>query len=353
MLQHDLESLLDDGIESGVFPCAVAEIWRSGRPLEWAARGTTSTVCGVPATRDTLFDLASVTKVFASTLTWRMSTLGALSLDDSVQQWFPPFASAEVLVLDLLRHTSGLPAWYPYYEEPELHSRAALVADVLLESITPVSKARELARYSDLGFILLREVLENAGGISLPRLVAHEVTRPLGLDSIEFLPADGVDRPVVKGRPVAATVSCPWRARMIRGEVHDDNSWVMGGVSAHAGLFGTAADVARLGAEWLRARRGESDFLPRKAAMEATTLSAGGRTPGFDTRSREGSSAGSLMSLDAFGHLGFTGCSLWCDPDRDLVVVLLSNRVHPSPENWKIKRFRPLFHDAVLELVGK
>ncbi len=348
MAKSDLENLLDEGIEGGVFPCAVAEVWFTGRPLAWAARGLTEADDGVPAVRETLFDLASVTKVFASTLAWRLAASGVISLDDRVRRWFPPFQSDAVRIVDLLRHTSGLPAWYPYYEEHELWSRNALVADVLIESVTPIDRARERACYSDLGFIILREVLEAAGGEPLPRLVEREVARPLGLDSIGYLPADGAYRPEVAGRPVAATVRCPWRGRVIRGEVHDDNTWVMGGVSAHAGLFGTAADVARLGSEWLLARRGEGDFLPRDLALTATTVSVGGRTPGFDTKSPEGSAAGSLMSLRAFGHLGFTGCSLWCDPDRDLVVVLLSNRVHPSPENWKIKQFRPRFHDAVV-----
>jgi CubicO group peptidase (beta-lactamase class C family) len=349
-LTETLEGELDRGLADRVFPCAVAEVWREGGSVAWAAWGVTSTRDGVPAVRSTLFDLASVTKVFTATVAWRLHCRGALSVEDPVRRWFPDFQDGEVRVLDLLRHTSGLPAWYPYYEEPELRSREAVVRDVLLEPIVPAGRARERACYSDLGFIVLREVLEAAGGSTpLPRLIEREVAEPLGLASVRFLPADGVDRPEVEGRPVAATSLCPWRGRVLRGEVHDDNTWVMGGVSGHAGIFGTAADVSRLGAAWLHARAGRTQgFLPRDVALRATTASLGGRTPGFDVKSGGGSAAGGLMSPATFGHLGFTGCSLWCDPDRDLVVVLLSNRIHPSPTNWEIKTFRPAFHDAVI-----
>jgi CubicO group peptidase (beta-lactamase class C family) len=349
---------LDRGVREGVFPCAVAEVRRNGNNTAWAAKGMTSITAGGRATRETLFDIASVTQAFMSTLVWRLHAQGVFSVDEPVRRYLPAFPGGDdVLVIDLLRHTSGLPSWYPYYEEPEISSRKALIDDIMLESLTPIGAARKKAVLSHIGSIVLGEVVEAAVGWKALRwLMESEVTGPLELESVRYLPADGRDRATVEGRPVAATAVCPWRGRVLRGEVHDDNTWVMGGISGNAGLFSTAADVCRLGVAWLQARRGElPDFLPQDVALRATTPSLGGKTPGFDIRLPRGSSVGTRMSPATFGHLGFTGCSIWCDPDEDLVIVLLSNRIHPSITNWAIREFRPTFHDVVVEaaLSGK
>jgi CubicO group peptidase (beta-lactamase class C family) len=180
--------------------------------------------------------------------------------------------------------------------------------------------------------------------------VAAEVTEPLGIEAELFyagaLPAE---RRAMFLKKVAPTERCEWRGKIVRGEVHDENCAALGGVAGHAGLFGTAHALAKLGRTILDVLGGKSDFLPKKLMVEALAARDGSGTHrlGWDTKSAE-SAGGKRLSGSAFGHLGFTGTSLWCDPGRDAVVVLLTNRIHPSRANEKIKGFRPAFHDGVL-----
>jgi CubicO group peptidase (beta-lactamase class C family) len=203
--------------------------------------------------------------------------------------------------------------------------------------------------YSDLGYLLAGAMASRAAGTPLATVVEREVAGPLGLD---VAPASTwrARRPDFLQR-VAPTETVPWRGGEIVGCVHDENAWILSGLelSGHAGLFGTAESVLRFGAAILDALAGRRPgWLTPDEANELVVTRAGGTLrAGFDGRASEGSSAGSRFGSRSFGHLGFTGTSLWCDPDADIVAVILTNRVSPSRENVGIRSARPLLNDAL------
>jgi len=203
--------------------------------------------------------------------------------------------------------------------------------------------------------MLLGEAIELLTRMPLDRFCHDRIFRPLGLRSTAFvdLTALRTRRLAPVTEMIAPTERCPWRKRVLCGEVHDDNAYAMGGVAGHAGLFASAADVdalaTRLGACW----RGEDDFLPGEIVGEFwrrdATVEGSTRALGWDTPSPSDSSAGSRMSRSAVGHLGFTGTSLWIDVERNANVILLTNRVHPRRDNERIREVRPRVHDAIVE----
>jgi CubicO group peptidase (beta-lactamase class C family) len=209
--------------------------------------------------------------------------------------------------------------------------------------------------YSDLGFLLLGELIELVAQAPLDRVFHERIARPLGLRSTGFVDLARLRRdklaPVTDA--IAPTEQCGWRNKLLCGEVHDDNAWAVGGVAGHAGLFSTAADVHALVC-WLRACACGSDpalpaelvqrFWTRDATVPESTWALG-----WDTPSPTGSSAGTHVSPRAVGHLGFTGTSLWIDLERDAHVILLTNRVHPDRHDERIREVRPRVHDAVWE----
>ena len=339
-----------------VFPGCSAAVLVDGRPLFVEAFGALGTgpFAERPATPDTLYDVASLTKALATApLAIRLLASGRLSLDAPAARWLPGL-DARVTVGHLLAHLSGLPAWRPCFLEllqdgrplltPAL-ARARVRERLLREPLLAAPGAREL--YSDLGYLLLGWVLEACGGAPLDRQFADGVAAPLGLEA-RF-------GPLAPTAPVAPTEAYAGRPLAL-GVVHDDNAFALGGIEGHAGLFATALDAARIGAELLAARRGRGASGSAPAFDRATTRAFTDaprpplprtRIPGFDTPTPGASSAGTTFGRQAFGHLGFTGCSWWCDPARELVVVLLSNRVHPSRQNEAIRALRPRLHDAV------
>ena len=245
-------------------------------------------------------------------------------------------------VRQLLEHTSGLPAWAPLYED----SPGAGLIDAAL-ALPRESEPGAEHRYSDIGFLVLGAVLEAAAGCGLEELIQREVLIPLGLRSTGFRNSGSgqaaQERALVEGH-FAATERCPYRG-LLCGEVHDDNCWSMGGVGPHAGLFAPASDVAAFAQGIWDAE--EQGYLPRSVLDLLWAAGARGHRLGWDTVSDEDSSAGKLLSRRARGHLGFTGTSLWIDPERALAVVLLTNRVHHGRDALGIRRLRPCVHDAV------
>ncbi len=341
---------LEQGIESLVFPGATAALVRDhGRSMDLLAAGAIAKD-GPETTPDTLYDIASLTKPFVALAAVRLWMRGVIDPTDPVRRWLPewnaPGASGARLE-HLLAHEAGLPAWRPFFEDvpaaeretaagQERIRRAALGAD--LETLPG-----ERMVYSDLGFMLLGWVLERASGIPLDVLIHREVLEPLDLSGTTFRP---LKRPGSAGHAIAPTEFCPWRRRLLQGEVHDENAWTMGGVAPHAGLFSTARDMAALTASLLQACNGARAWVEPARFLASVTRRPLGRTLGWDTPEPEGSSAGASISRAAFGHLGFTGCSIWLDPARGVGSVLLSNRVHPTRANNAIRAFRPLFHEA-------
>ncbi len=322
--------LLQQAVEARVFPGAVAAWGRRGRPGRLAAVGRLAFDAAAPAVRDdTLYDLASLTKVVVTTtLAAQLVERGLLALAEPASARLPDFRAAlgeGVTVGHLLDHSSGLPAHLPLYlDTAGPAAYRARLAQVALEAVPGTRTA-----YSDLGFLVLGLLLEQAGGAGLEELARARVLEPLGLRDTLFRP------PVELRARIAPTEDCSWRGRRLQGEVHDENAWALGGVAPHAGLFGSAGDLARFARCLLGGGELEGARLLAPETLALFTRRTGrppgsSRALGWDTPSGQSSSAGSRLGPRAFGHTGFTGTSLWLDPAAGLYVVLLSNRVHPT-----------------------
>ena len=335
--------VLREAIEHLAFPCAVVEVGNSTRILWTESFGTlTFGSRAAAATVDTIFDLASLTKVLATApLLMRAIEQGVFGLDDAVAkhiaEWRGPDRAA-VTIRDLLSHSSGLPAHRHYYAR--LAGGAAFERAIAAEPLDYPPRTQSV--YSDLGFMLL--------GFMLAR--DHSLSDRFDALKAEIAPADDLQfhPPVTwRGRTAPSEIDW-WRGRLLRGEVHDENTFALGGAAGQAGLFGTAASVGSIARHLLQVMAGRSGaFRADTVAMFTTRRSdvPGSRALGWDTMLPT-SSCGTLMSGRAFGHTGFTGTSLWIDPERDVYVGLLTNRVHPTRANTAIQLVRRALHDAVI-----
>lgn len=354
---------LKKAIAESVFPGACAAVsfpFQGGRKKVISCAGKKSFFNhGEDVKKDTVFDLASLTKPLATTLAvLRLIKEDIVGLDDRLGLLLEEEVDEDkrdINLFHLLNHCSGLPAYKPFYKgifrgSPE-ERKKDMVRDILDDPLQ--YKPGRHAVYSDLGFILLDRIVEIKAGKSLDLYLAEEILRPLGMEeNLFFIPPGTVKR--IKKENFAATEDCPWRRRVIRGEVHDENTYFSGGVSGQAGLFGDAEAVLNLAEfilEMWKARKTHpnirntdlQNFLERQDIVKDST-----RALGFDTPSARGSSAGKYLSRKSAGHLGFTGTSFWIDPERELVIVLLSNRIHPTRDNNRIREFRPFFHDRIV-----
>jgi CubicO group peptidase (beta-lactamase class C family) len=332
-------SVLEAAIAAGAAPGAVALAggrWGAGEPFAIGVRRE-----GGPAvTPDTRYDLASLTKVVATLPSvLRLVSEGELRLDDPVGRffsnagWFRTPSLADATVRQLLCHTSGLPAWRTLFAE--ITGRRTALAAVLQ---TPLEQPGKVV-YSDLGFMLLGALVERVSGVRLDRFARHEVFTPLGMADTRFGPLSGV--------PVAATEDCGWRGRLLEGEVHDENATVWDGIAGHAGLFGTAADLGRYCRAWLERdpRLGPEELLAAATAEQARAEDGPRRGLGW-VLAFEGSFAGRQAA--GYGHTGFTGTSLWLEPEAESYAVLLTNRVHPHrAKRQGIAELRIAFHEAL------
>lgn len=350
--------ILEAAVLGRVFPgCSVEVGSPAGAAWQGALGRLTYEPGADPARPSTVYDLASLTKpIAATTLAMRLAEAGRLAPDDALASHDSLWRGAgkePVTLRDLLEHASGLPAWAPLWQRA---SGAAQVA--ALAARTPLEyEPRSRSVYSDLGFILLGAVLERVGGAPLDALF-----EPVAAGLAEESPADGAlaFRPPAAWRPrVAPTRVAESRDRLLVGEVDDDNAWAMGGVAGHAGLFGTAGAVGAFARAVLRALAGDARAERQIASARTlhqfllpSAVPGSSRALGWDLM-RPASSCGSQMSASAFGHTGFTGTSLWIDPNRGFYAVLLSNRVHPAAgPNEAMQALRRAFHDAVAEAIG-
>jgi CubicO group peptidase (beta-lactamase class C family) len=356
-------------VEGGAAPGLVVLVAEGGQVLFHEAFGARQLVPRhLPALADTVYDVASLTKA-AVTSVIAMQEVGAgrLDLEAAAASWLAELegsASADgpaaITVRHLLCHASGLPAHRPFW-------RQAASAPAERFAITRLAAREPLehppgtrAVYSDLGFILLGWILERSAGARLDVLAQDRIAAPLGLASTTFVNlADPAGRARLLGdHTVAATQICPERGRLILGEVDDLNAYAMGGIAGHAGLFSTAADLTAIARALVAAWRGEGGpaLVERDVVRAFWTASGVPESTwrlGWDGPAAAGSQAGDRLSRAAVGHLAFTGCSLWIDPARDVTIVLLANRVHPSiPTDDRFRRFRPALHDAALEALG-
>jgi serine-type D-Ala-D-Ala carboxypeptidase len=355
---QQVSRLLRRGVDEGCFPGAVLLVAYRGHLEYEAAIGHAaclpSTQC---MTVDSVFDLASLSKPIATTTALMLLVeAGLVALDAPIDTYLDAFPHSDheaPTLRQLLSHCSGLPAWRPYYLAidptwPQADRQRAVYAAVHRERL--IARPGTLVQYSDAGFILLGELVETVSGQSLDEFCRQEIFAALHLEGIGFRilarPSQGADI------QFASTESCPWRGRVLNGEVHDENAWIMGGVSGHAGLFGTGRQVWRFaqglldglrGRPWLVSTPTLQTFATRQGVPKESTWALG-----WDTPTPGKSSAGRYFSLDAIGHLGFTGTSLWIDPTQSVIVVLLTNRVHPSRQRKGIRTFRPRIHDAVM-----
>lgn len=348
----DAEELVFQALKDRVFPGAVALAADRGGVVMDRAYGVANLDTGRAVTLDTVFDLASLTKPLATALAvMKLVEWGKTDLDRPIGDILAPFkgfAKGAITLRHLLSHTSGLPDYRPYYvtlsELPQNIRKKTRQELLVQEPLVQPIGAQTL--YSDLGFMILAWVVEELSGERLDRFVARTIYKPLGL-GLFFV---DLQAPLPEA-PFAATERCAWRKKLLQGQVHDDNAYAVGGIDGHAGLFGTARDVYGLIAALLDAYHGRAAgpvFKPDLVRLFLEEHQACGRALGFDMPSAEGSSSGRHFSSRSVGHLGFTGTSFWVDPDRELTVILLTNRVHPTRENTRIKAFRPVFHDAVM-----
>jgi CubicO group peptidase (beta-lactamase class C family) len=340
--------VLDDALAARAFSATAAEVGRLGT-VEWGyAGGRLGADASAPlVTQDTIFDLASLTKPLATTtLALELVTAGRFDLDAPVSSHLSGWTGAErasVTVRDLFEHSSGLPAYRDYFRTHA--GRTAYEAAIAGEPLEYRPRTRSL--YSDLGFILLGFILQDVADTSLAEQFQQWRERAGVGGPLDFLPP-----PEWKPR-TALTENDPWRGRVLQGDVHDENAAALGGIAAHAGLFGTAAAVGEAARWWLSllapAGAPDADKLARTAAAFVTRSMVPGssRAIGWDTMLPT-SSCGTCLSPRAIGHTGFTGTSLWIDPAKDLYVVLLTNRVHPTRNNERIQQVRRDFHDAVM-----
>lgn len=358
---------LQRAVDQGTFPGAVLYVRCQGRVVYH--RGIGSVGHGSfdrPVQPETAYDLASLTKPLATaTAILCLIREGRLHLDQPASHWLTEWASSayrSTTVRQLLRHGAGLPAYRPYYQtlsprafppgtEAERLQRIENVLRLMAdEPAAYQADARSL--YSDLGFMALGVLVERCVGSSLGEYCRQHVYVPLHAKPLWFIDQSG--QAVGHGHEmenVAPTEDDPWRGHVVHKHVHDENAFALGGVTGHAGLFGTASAVAALSGAWLQAARGQESFFPAGLVREfvgAKQLPNSSWRLGWDSPSSP-SSSGSYFSLQSFGHLGYSGTSVWIDPAHEVEVILLTNRVHPTRANKRITTFRPILHDVVWE----
>ncbi|MDO9565483.1 MAG: serine hydrolase [Candidatus Desulfaltia sp.] len=356
-----VDSLMRHAISDEVFPGAVLLVARKNSILFFEAYGYANIFSRRKMTTDTIFDLASLTKPLATTpAVMRLVQQRKLGLEQTLETILPCFKKTDkgqIKIKSLLCHNSGLPAYREYYYKlsnvlPDARRKALKNLLVKESMLHPAGKK---VLYSDLGFMILGFVVETVTGRRLDHYVGDEIYRPLGIDSDNGLFFAGIDpRPIIEG--FAATEICPWRNILLEGVVHDENAYMMEGIAGHAGLFGSAGSLYILMSSMLSDFYGNQPInLFEKDILHTFFKGQEGtdKALGFETPSLANSSSGDYFSKKSIGHLGFTGTSFWIDLERNIIVILLTNRVHPSRENNKIKIFRPKIHNAVMDCLLK
>jgi len=351
--------LLDSAVGAGVFPGGVLAV---GLRDELAVHpfGKITRDAKAPSVKpDTIYDMASLTKVIVTTTSAMILVQQKwLDLDAPVSRYLPRFSALaksdpdpswrrQVTVRMLLLHDSGLPAHRDFYKDAKGHD--AVLAEVLAEPL--IHEPGKQVEYSDLNFILLGEIIQQLTGATLDQFANTHIFSPLGMrDSLFNPPAS------LRARIAPTENDTDFRKRLLRGEVHDENAWALGGISGNAGLFSTAGDAAAFAQMILNGGiYAHHRLLTRTTIQEFTARQAIGdsaRTLGWDVPTPPTSSAGHYFSTESFGHTGFTGTSLWIDPQRQLFVILLTNRVNPTRANEQIRQLRPEVHDAIVQALG-
>ncbi|MBI4535081.1 MAG: serine hydrolase [Ignavibacteriae bacterium] len=346
-LEH-IDQIVEAAIGDSAFPAAQVLIAKDGVVAYNKSFGTYSydPSSGKISAR-TQFDLASLTKVIATTASvMKLIDQGKLALDDRVSEYVPRFVQGRksaITIRHLLTHTAGFAPFRRLWTTCKTSAEA-------LDSVyatEPLADPGDTTIYSDIGMIVLGKVVEEAAGISLDEFARREFYEPLGMSSTGFRPAQAM-----RSQIAPTELDTIWRKRTVHGTVHDENAEILGGVSGHSGLFSNASDLALfmqmiMNGGYYGGVRYLSDSIVHEFTRRQSASST--RALGWDTKSATSSSAGEQFSSTSFGHTGFTGTSIWADPERNLFVVFLTNRVHPTRANSKIFKIRPVLHDAVIQ----
>jgi CubicO group peptidase (beta-lactamase class C family) len=381
MQQVSLQSLddrLQSAIEQQEAPGLILLVSYKGKILYHKAFGYAQLIPEKKElTLTTLFDVASLTKVLATTTSiLLLLKSGEIALRDPVSKYFPNFNApmkSRITICHLLTHSSGFPAYYRFYQdlstEDEHRGGGFLCTQAAKREVIQKILEHDLVyqpgldyKYSDLGFILLGALIERITSMDLSAFCQQQIWIPLGMKNTFFNDLTVTKTPSIMSLPntetprkFAATENCPWRNKVMCGEVHDENCYAMGGIAGHAGLFSTSKDIYTLITKLLQSYYGNDDWIPpylmrefftRQYSPEHSTWALG-----WDTPSPQGSTSGTLFSKESVGHTGFTGTSIWIDLKKNLVVILLSNRVHPSRSNERFARLRPEIHDKVQQIM--
>ncbi|MDY6971008.1 MAG: serine hydrolase domain-containing protein [Thermodesulfobacteriota bacterium] len=354
-----IRELLRRGVREGVYPGAVLLVAREGKIIFSHKVGNRSLIPeSLPMEKHTIFDLASLTKPLGTTLAlMKLVDEERIHLDEPLADLLSTALPQNKRALTprlILSHSAGFVDWQPFYLKLVKYAqeeRKRLVRHWIVEAPLAYSPGRGCV-YSDLGFMVLEQAIEERAGAVMAQFLESNFYGPLSLENT-FLSSESSAMRFKKER-FAATEACQWRNEVLQGRVHDENAFALGGYSGHAGLFGTAEEVYRivnlLRQHYMRKRddflRPETvrEFFSRQYHVDTCT-----RALGWDTPSAKNSSSGRYFLPESVGHLGFTGTSVWMELKRDVVVVFLTNRVHPTRTNEKIRTFRPILHDAVME----
>jgi CubicO group peptidase (beta-lactamase class C family) len=342
---QQLRQLLEEALTERVFSGYQLHFEKRGRVHQLSGGVTSYWPKSRPITESSFFDIGSVTKAVVTTSLYaRLVDKGEIKFDEKISRSLKCFEGtplADRTVEDLLGHSSGLIGWYEIYRETDRKGFLDWFEKSLPKLL--INDRRKAVVYSDLGFLLLGCILESRFG-ELNSLFQEEVVKPLGISETQY-------GPLVDSLGVAATEYCLWRKRILQGEVFDENCFALGGVCSHAGLFATARGLVPWCREWLKAVKGKSSWLGKQVATQMSRPTAWVKGSswglGWDTKSAAGSSAGKHFSASSFGHLGYPGCSVWIDPEAEGFAIFLTNRIHPSRCDERIRRVRPEIHDAI------
>jgi CubicO group peptidase (beta-lactamase class C family) len=344
--------ILDRAVADKAFPGGVLAVGYHGDLAVHTFGAQTYDAKAPGVAPNTIYDLASLTKPVVTTTAIAMLTAAnRVQLDAPIERFLPEWGQApdangwrkKLTIRHLLLHTSGLPAWQTYFQGTK--GKKEIVAKALAEPL--LTEPGTKVEYSDIGFILLGEIVERVTGKALDQFAHERIFAPLGMSNSLFDPPKNL-----LARIAPTENDTTFRKRLVHGEVHDQNAWAMGGVAGDAGLFSTAADLAAFCQMMLNGGiYAHQRLLSRSTIAQftrAVPIGDAARALGWDVPSGE-SQSGKYFSAKSYGHLGYTGTSMWIDPEKDVFVILLTNRVHPSTENEKIKQVRPAVHDAILE----
>jgi CubicO group peptidase (beta-lactamase class C family) len=361
-MSREIAEFLKEGLQEKVYPGAVLLVARGEDVLFFQSAGN-RVLIPIPLAmeKDTIFDLASLTKPLGTTLAiMKLEDEGLLGLDTPISSLIKPFPWEDKTDLTprlLLNHSAGLQDWKPFYLDlinHPLEQRKSLLRRLIMEEAL-CEKPGKAPLYSDLGFMLLEWILELTTGRDLSTFLNAHFYHPLGLKDL-YLDQITADPPLGK-ELFAATEYCRWRKEVIQGHVHDENAYALGGYSGHAGLFGTALDIFALTSRLIKIYHGYSS-TPLKTETVRTFFSRQEIAPGstwalgWDTPVEKNSSSGDYFSANSVGHTGFTGTSVWIDLEKSITVIFLTNRIHPDRSNEKIRALRPRLHNLIMREFG-